>query len=81
MSETDFEKTVWIGRMARLPLARGLRGRSGHRRLRPRELLPGPRTVSGQEGLITDLNVAIDGIWHQNPDDLTCSWSDHRARR
>jgi hypothetical protein len=47
----------------------------------PASFYPAPRTVAGQEGLITDLNVAIDGIWHQNPDDLTCSWSDHRARR
>jgi subtilisin-like proprotein convertase family protein len=36
----------------------------------PASFYPATRTVSGQEGLITDLNVAIDGIWHQNPDDL-----------
>ncbi len=31
---------------------------------------PATRTVSGVAGGITDLNVTIDGIWHQNPDDL-----------
>jgi subtilisin-like proprotein convertase family protein len=36
----------------------------------PASFYPATRTVSGQEGLITDLNVTIDGIWHQNPDDL-----------
>jgi subtilisin-like proprotein convertase family protein len=36
----------------------------------PASFYPATRTVSGQEGLITDLNVNIDGIWHQHPDDL-----------
>jgi hypothetical protein len=36
----------------------------------PASFYPATRTVSGQDGLITDVNVAIDGIWHQNPDDL-----------
>jgi subtilisin-like proprotein convertase family protein len=31
---------------------------------------PVTRTVSGQAGGITDLNVTIDGIWHERPDDL-----------
>ncbi|HEX5850537.1 MAG TPA: Ig-like domain-containing protein [Rubrobacter sp.] len=36
----------------------------------PASFYPATRTVSGQEGLISDLDVTIDGIWHQNPDDL-----------
>jgi subtilisin-like proprotein convertase family protein len=36
----------------------------------PASFYPATRTISGQEGLITDLDVTIDGIWHQNPDDL-----------
>ena len=36
----------------------------------PASFYPATRTVAGQEGLIIDLNVTIDGIWHQNPDDL-----------
>ena len=36
----------------------------------PASLYPATRTVSEQEGLITDVNVTIDGIWHQQPDDL-----------
>jgi subtilisin-like proprotein convertase family protein len=31
---------------------------------------PATRSVSGETGVITDLNVSIDGIWHQRPDDL-----------
>ncbi len=36
----------------------------------PASLYPATQTVSGKSGLITDLNVYIDGIWHQRPDDL-----------
>jgi subtilisin-like proprotein convertase family protein len=36
----------------------------------PASFYPATRTISGREGLITDLNGTIDGIWHQNPDDL-----------
>lgn len=31
---------------------------------------PSTRTVSGQAGVISDVNVGIDGIWHQSPRDL-----------
>ena len=31
---------------------------------------PATRTITGQTGVITDLNVVLDGIWHQRPDDL-----------
>jgi subtilisin-like proprotein convertase family protein len=31
---------------------------------------PATRTISGHTGVISDLNVAIEGIWHQRPDDL-----------
>ena len=31
---------------------------------------PAPRRVSGETGVITDLDVTLDGVWHQNPDDL-----------
>lgn len=36
----------------------------------PANPYPATRTVSGAAGVVTDLNVTIDGIWHQNPDDL-----------
>jgi subtilisin-like proprotein convertase family protein len=36
----------------------------------PASPYPAPRTVSGQTGIISDLNVTIDGIWHERPDDL-----------
>ena len=36
----------------------------------PASPYPATRTVSGHTGLITDLDVSIDGIWHQRPDDL-----------
>ena len=31
---------------------------------------PAVRTVSGETGVITDVNVSINGIWHERPDDL-----------
>lgn len=31
---------------------------------------PATRTISGATGIISDVNVSIDGIWHQHPDDL-----------
>lgn len=33
-------------------------------------LYPATRTVSGQTGVITDVNVNLEGVWHQVPDDL-----------
>jgi len=36
----------------------------------PASPYPVTRTVSGHKGLITDLDVTIDGIWHERPDDL-----------
>jgi subtilisin-like proprotein convertase family protein len=36
----------------------------------PASPYPATRTVSGMAGGITDVNVTIDGIWHQSPDDL-----------
>jgi subtilisin-like proprotein convertase family protein len=36
----------------------------------PANPYPATRTISGHTGLIGDLNVSIDGIWHQRPDDL-----------
>jgi subtilisin-like proprotein convertase family protein len=36
----------------------------------PASPYPATRTISGVAGGITDLNVSIDGIWHQSPDDL-----------
>lgn len=36
----------------------------------PASPYPATRTVSGVAGGITDLNVSIDGIFHQRPDDL-----------
>ncbi len=36
----------------------------------PANPYPATRTISGHTGLISDLNVAIEGIWHQRPDDL-----------
>jgi subtilisin-like proprotein convertase family protein len=36
----------------------------------PANPYPATRTISGQAGVISDLNVIIDGIWHQRPDDL-----------
>jgi subtilisin-like proprotein convertase family protein len=36
----------------------------------PASPYPATRTVSGETGLISDLNVSIDGIWHERPDDL-----------
>ncbi|HZN90295.1 MAG TPA: Calx-beta domain-containing protein [Thermoleophilaceae bacterium] len=31
---------------------------------------PATRMIAGETGVITDLNVVLDGIWHQRPDDL-----------
>ena len=31
---------------------------------------PATRTITGQTGVITDIGVVLDGIWHQRPDDL-----------
>ncbi len=31
---------------------------------------PATRTIAGETGVITDLGVVLDGIWHQRPDDL-----------
>ena len=31
---------------------------------------PAVRTVSGQSGVITDVNVSVDSVWHQRPNDL-----------
>jgi subtilisin-like proprotein convertase family protein len=36
----------------------------------PASPYPATRTVSGVAGGITDLNVTIDGIWHERPEDL-----------
>jgi subtilisin-like proprotein convertase family protein len=36
----------------------------------PASPYPATRTISGHTGLISDLNVSIQGIWHQRPDDL-----------
>ena len=36
----------------------------------PASPYPVTRSVSGVAGGITDLNVTIDGIWHERPDDL-----------
>lgn len=36
----------------------------------PANPYPLTRTVSGEPGIVTDVNVAQDGIWHQRPDDL-----------
>ena len=36
----------------------------------PANPYPATCTISGQAGVISDLNVIIDGIWHQRPDDL-----------
>lgn len=36
----------------------------------PASLYPATQTVSGKSGVISDVDVTIDGIWHQNPDDL-----------
>jgi subtilisin-like proprotein convertase family protein len=36
----------------------------------PANPYPATRTISGHTGVISDLNVRIDGIWHQRPDDL-----------
>ncbi len=36
----------------------------------PASPYPATRTVSGFQGPITDVDVTVDGIWHQNPDDL-----------
>ncbi len=36
----------------------------------PASPYPATRTVSGVAGGITDVNVTIDGIWHERPDDL-----------
>jgi subtilisin-like proprotein convertase family protein len=36
----------------------------------PANPYPATRTISGQAGVIGDLDVIIDGIWHQRPDDL-----------
>jgi subtilisin-like proprotein convertase family protein len=36
----------------------------------PASPYPATRTISGVAGGITDLNVTIDGIWHESPDDL-----------
>lgn len=31
---------------------------------------PAVRTISGETGVITDVNVSIDRVWHQRPDNL-----------
>ena len=36
----------------------------------PANPYPATRTISGLTAVITDVNVAITGIWHQRPDDL-----------
>lgn len=36
----------------------------------PASPYPATRTISGHTGLISDLNVSIDGVWHERPDDL-----------
>jgi subtilisin-like proprotein convertase family protein len=36
----------------------------------PASPYPATRTISGHTGLISDLNVSLDGIWHQRPEDL-----------
>lgn len=36
----------------------------------PANPYPATRTVSGETGVVTDVNVFIEGIWHQRPDDL-----------
>lgn len=36
----------------------------------PANPYPATRTISGETGVISDLNVTIDGIWHQSPQDL-----------
>ena len=36
----------------------------------PANPYPSTRTVAGETGLITDLNVGLDGVFHSHPDDM-----------
>jgi subtilisin-like proprotein convertase family protein len=36
----------------------------------PAGAYPISQTVSGETGLLTDVDVVVDGLWHQRPDDL-----------
>ena len=47
----------------------------------PASPYPATRTVSGETGMISDLDVTIDGIWHERPEISTCCSSAPRARR
>ena len=47
----------------------------------PAGAYPISQTVSGETGLLTDVDVVIDGLWHQRPTISTCCWSAPRASR